>query len=661
MEWVEDAAPRRSGAFQWAQALGLIGRKATEKRVPEVIFSLRDQDVALFLGRLWSGDGHFATATGATPFYATSSAELAGDVQTLLLRLGIVSRIHRKSFKYRGGRRPGYTVYLLGETSIDAFIERIVPHQVGRGRVVAMLNDYRARTRRGQTSKDTVPGSVRRWVGEERKRLSLTWDQLEAASGVSMKEFVGNGSHVKRGFRRATLARLASFLASTRLARLSNSDVYWDRIVAIEPRGEQETFDLTVERDHNFVANGVIVHNSHSAAYALLAYQCAWLKAHHPVEFMAATLTSEMSDSARIVTLIEECRRLGIEILPPDVARSEWKFTIEDGRIRFGLGAVRNVGAGAVEALIAARQSGEPFADLFDLARRLDGRAVNRRALESLVAAGACDALGNERGALHAGVALALEHAAGLQRDRASGQASLFGGDSGTVAVAAPPLPTVAPWSGRDRSAKEKEVLGFYFSEHPLEPRRAALARVASHTIAEALALEDGAEVRLAGILLEVRAITTRAGKRMAALILEDLSGRIECTVFPEAYEANRELLVADEVVVLSGRIEIRDDRGTKLLMSEVKRFEEASVAYRPALHIEIRAEELSARQLEGVDEVLRSHPGEAEVYLHIVRPDHSRLAMRSRRFRVHEDEAVAAALRGRFPALRVRWGRGAP
>jgi len=661
LEWVEDAAPKRCGAFQWARSLGLIGRKATAKRVPEAIFSLREDDIALFLGRLWSGDGYFAGRSTAVPYYATSSRQLARDVQQLLLRLGILSRLREKSFRYRGGRKPGFTVGLLGEDSVDRFVERVVPHQVGRDEAVSLLKDRVARTRRGQTSKDTVPASVRRWVGEERKRLGITWDELESASGVCMREFTGNGSHVKRGFRRASLAKVAQFLGASRLAQLSRSDVYWDRIVAIEPKGEQETFDLTVERDHNFVADGIIVHNSHSAAYALLAYQCAWLKAHHPVEFMAATLTSEMSDSARIVTLIEESRRLEIEILPPDVARSEWKFAIEGGKIRFGLGAVRNVGANAVEALIAARGGEESFADLFDLARRIDGRAMNRRALESLVAAGACDSLGGERGALHAGVALALDHAAALQRERASGQASLFGGEPGAVAVGAPPLPSAPPWSGRDRSTKEKEVLGFYFSEHPLEPLREALARIASHTVVDALALEDGAEARVAGVLIEVRPITTRTGKRMASLILEDLSGRIECTVFPEGYEAAREVLVADEVVVVTGRIEIRDDRGLKLLVSEARRFEEARTAYRPALHIEIRAEELSTRQIEGVDEVLRSHPGEAEVYLHIVKPDHSRLAMRSRRFRVREDENVAAALRGRFPTMRVRWGKGTP
>ena len=401
---------------------------------------------------------------------------------------------------------------------------------------------------------------------------------------------------------------------------------------------------------------------SHSAAYAMLAYQCAYLKAHYPGEFMAATLTSEMADSARIVTLSEECRRLGLEILPPDVNRSEWRFTLEDARIRFGLGAVRNVGQSAVESIVQAREREGSFADLFDLARRLDGRAVNRRAMESLVASGACDALGGERGALFAGVSRALDHAAALQRDKQSGQSSLFGEPGGgAVTVESPPLPVVPAWSNRERGAREKEVLGFYFSEHPLEQYREALQRVTSHAIADALALEDGAEVRLGGVVGEVKSITTRAGKSMAVVTLEDQSGRIECTIFPDTFEATRTLLVADEIVVISGRIEIREERGTKLLVAEVRKFEEARVAFRQALHIEVKAEELSEERLEGIDHVLSSHPGEAEVYLHIVKPDHSRLAMRSRRFKVEENEQVAAALRDRYPSIRARFGKGAP
>jgi len=399
---------------------------------------------------------------------------------------------------------------------------------------------------------------------------------------------------------------------------------------------------------------------SHSAAYALVAYQSAYFKAHYAAEFMAATLTSEMSDSARIVTLIEECRRMGLEILPPDVNASAWKFTIEGGRIRYGLGAVRNVGQNAVESIVAARGAGGAFADLFDLARRLDSRAVNRRVLESLVAAGACDAFGPDRGVMAAGAGRMLEHASALQREKESGQSSLFGDGDGGVAVAAPSMPDAESWSHRERSAKEKEALGFYFSDHPLAPMREALARVATHTAAEAQQCEDGTEVRLAGLLGEVRRITTRSGKQMAAVQFEDLTGRIEVTLFPEAYDTHRERLVPESIVCLSGRIEVSEERGSKLLLSNLEPFEVARDTYRPCLHIEVRAEALSEIQLAAIDDVLSSHGGPCEVYLHIVKPDHSRLAMRSRKFRVCEDEALARTLRERVSGIRIWWGKGA-
>ncbi|MEK7330121.1 MAG: DNA polymerase III subunit alpha, partial [Candidatus Eisenbacteria bacterium] len=406
---------------------------------------------------------------------------------------------------------------------------------------------------------------------------------------------------------------------------------------------------------------GYAFNAAHATAYALLAYQCAYLKAHHPAEFMAATLTSEMSDSARIVTLIEECRRLGLEILPPDVNRSEWRFTIEGGAIRFGLGAVRNVGQAVVGLLMAARAGGGAFTDLLDLACRLDARGMNKRVLESLVASGACDALGGERGALFAAAGTMLERAASVRRERESGQSSLFGeAGEAAVAVVAMPLPSVPSWSGRERSTHEKEVLGFYFSEHPLEHLRERVESLATHRIADALQLDDGAEVRIAGLVGEIKTLMTRTGRPMAIVTLEDLSGRVECTVFPDTFDGARPLLTAENVVVASGRVEVREDRGTKLLLSEVRGLEDARQAYRRCLHIEVRAEELSEDRLAGIDEVLSSHPGEAEVYLHIVRPDHSRMAMRSRRFKVAEDDRVIADLKQRHPSLRVRWGKGA-
>jgi DNA polymerase III subunit alpha len=399
---------------------------------------------------------------------------------------------------------------------------------------------------------------------------------------------------------------------------------------------------------------------SHSAAYALLAYQCAWLKAHYPAAFMAAVLTSEVSNSDRVVTLIEESRRMKLEILPPDVNRSQWRFTLEDGRVRFGLGAVRNVGQAPVEGIVRARAEGGLFRDLLDLALRLEGRVLNRRVLESLIAAGACDALG-ERGALFAAAGPVLDRVIALQRERESGQSSLFGDDGDQPAeLGAITMPQSPPWTSRDRSNHEKEVLGFYFSEHPLEPLRDSLAAMATHSIAQAAELEDTHEVRVAALVSEVKPIITRAGKRMAVVTIEDLSGRIECTVFPDTYEAARALLAPDQVVVVSGRVELREDRSPRLLVAEVRSLEEAQQAYRRSLHLEVRAEALSEAWLAGVDEVLSAFPGESEVYLYIVRPDRSRLALRSRRFRVAEDERVVTHLRQRDPELRARWLQGA-
>jgi DNA polymerase III subunit alpha len=411
---------------------------------------------------------------------------------------------------------------------------------------------------------------------------------------------------------------------------------------------------------------------SHAAAYALIAYQCAWLKAHHPAEFMAATLTSEMADSSRIVTLIAECRAMGLTVRPPDVNRSEWRFSIEEGAVRIGLGAVRNVGQGAVEGLLAARRGtpaegvaaapgrAGPFRDLFDLAHRAGASTMNRRVLESLVAAGACDELGAERGRMFAGAGRVLEQAAALQRDRARGQSSLFGEegqDDGLVTASE--LPPAPAWSTRERSAHEKEVLGLYFSEHPLEPLRGELERLATHTVEDLPQQPHGTEVRIGGVLGELRSINTRNGKLMAAAMLEDLTGRIECTLFPDLYEQVRPWLAEDEIVVISGRVEIREERGAKLVLTEVRRLEEARAVWSPTLHIEVVAASLSVEWLEEVDVVLSAHPGDSEVYLHLVLPNRERKTRRSRRYRVAGDSDVAEALRHRFPGVRAFWGKG--
>jgi DNA polymerase-3 subunit alpha len=544
----------------------------------------------------------------------------------------------------------------MGDGAVARFVHRIAPHIVGRDAQLTLLREHLRRAPEGMTSKDTIPREVAEWIRADLEPCGSRRRAIMVEAGVSLSPaFLAK----KRGFRRQTLWRLGQETGSRRLLELASSDVYWDRVVSVEYKGDQDVYDLEVEGDHNFVADGLIVHNSHSAAYALVAYQCGWLKANHPAEFMAATMSSEMGDSSRLLTLVEECRRMGLVLLPPDVNRSAWKFTIEDGKIRIGLGAVRNVGQGAVEVLLAARAAHGPFATLFDLVEATPPGTLNKRVVESLVAAGAFDALG-PRERLHAGAGLALDHASAQHRERASGQSSLFGDSESTPGTAiAPPLPDVPVWTSRDRGAREKEVLGFYFSEHPLEHLRADIERVATHGIARALELGDGAEVRIVGLVGEIRQLTTRAGKLMGIVMLEDLSGRVECTVFPEAYEQARESLQPDAVVIASGRIEVRDDRGIKLLLNEVKPWEGARQQYQAVLHIEVRAEELTEERILGMDEVLSAYPGDSDVVLHIVKPDHSRMAMRSRRFRVRAHDGLIAGLKARVPSCRVRWGKG--
>ena len=263
----------------------------------------------------------------------------------------------------------------------------------------------------------------------------------------------------------------------------------------------------------------------------------------------------------------------------------------------------------------------------------------------------------SDRATLFEALGPAIDHASALQRERESGQSSLFGGETEEMAVTNPPLTPVEPWTMRERAQREKDVLGFYLSEHPLEPLRDQLGALATHTVTEVLHVEEGTEVRVAALVGEIKKLMTRAGKPMAIVTLEDLTGRVESTVFPEAYEASRSILEPDQIVVATGRVEVRDDHH-RLLLSEIRGLEQARLAYRRSLHITVRAEDLSEERLAGIEEVLSAFPGDSDVYLHIVKPDHSREAMRSKRFHVAETEEVVAKLER--TSVRARWGKAA-
>ena len=367
-------------------------------------------------------------------------------------------------------------------------------------------------------------------------RPALTWRDLERESGVSMKEFAGRGSAKKRGFRRSTIARLASFFSSRRLQQVAESDVYWDTVKSIEPRGVQDTYDLTVEEDHNFVADGLVVHNSHSTAYALIAYMTAYLKAHYKVEFMAALLSSDIpgrnfKKKDSLVEHIEDCNRMGIEVAPPDVNRSDVEFAVGEGKIFYALSAIKGCGGAASAAIVKARKAGGPYRSIFDFCQRLDPGQVNRTAIESLVKAGAFDSLGGRRSQWFAVIDRALQAGAAAAADRRSGQKGLFDDDEEeTVETAVKDLPDLPEWEQKDRLAKEKEVLGFYLSSHPLAEHAKKLQAYCSHTTVEAAALKHRAEVMIGGMIASIKHSHTKNPKpgdpsRYAMFDLEDTEG----------------------------------------------------------------------------------------------------------------------------------------
>ncbi|MEI6209514.1 MAG: DNA polymerase III subunit alpha [Desulfuromonadales bacterium] len=321
-------------------------------------------------------------------------------------------------------------------------------------------------------------------------------------------------------------------------------------------------FDLMAK----FAAYGF--NKSHSAAYALIAYQTAYLKAHYPVEFMAALLTCDMDNTEKVVKNICDCREQGLDVLPPDINKSGLSFTVVDKSMRFGLGAVKNVGAGAIEAILEARKDG-PFKSLYDFCERVDLRRVNKRVIESLIKCGAFDAAAAAaRAALFEGLEAATSYGQKIQEENSSAQVSLFGTEevvrgNGSGGMK---LPDVPEWHDKEKLAFEKEALGFLISGHPLDRYSDDIKRLSSSEIANLVELTDGSEVRICGIVSAFKEITTKKGDRMGFATIEDLSGSVEITVFSDIYSVSSSLLKSDDPLFIIGKLE-KGEKGCKVLV----------------------------------------------------------------------------------------------
>jgi len=306
---------------------------------------------------------------------------------------------------------------------------------------------------------------------------------------------------------------------------------------------------------------------AHAASYAINAYQTAYLKAHYPAEFMAAQLTSLMDAKDKVALYVQECRRMEIEVLPPDVNAADAGFTVEDGKIRFGLAGVKHVSRSAVEAIAAERRAGGPFRDIFQLCSRLEPGKLSKLALESLARAGALSSLTGSRAQNVAAVDQALESGARVYRDREAGQASLFGETDGGGAFQplSPALPAVPEYPRIELLAMEKDRLGAYLSGHPLGAVQEQLSQTVTAGLRDVATGAARGDVLVGGIIASYRKRVTRAGRMMAHFILEDLSGVVEATLLPDAYEKCGAALAEQAIVVVRGRAELddrwRDDR----------------------------------------------------------------------------------------------------
>ena len=412
---------------------------------------------------------------------------------------------------------------------------------------------------------------------------------------------------------------------------ISHSDIYWDKVVSIEYIGKKPTYDLEIAKTHNFVANDIIVHNSHAAAYSVLAFKTAYMKAHFPPEYMASVLTHNVNDIKKITFFIEECRRMGIKVLPPSINESHKLFAVNaEEQIRFGMSAIKGVGSAAVEEIIKERKENGPFTSLFDLTTRITPQSLNRKTLESLAYAGAFDEFGvkryqyflasnpkDEQSVLDRSIIYGRK----VQAEKNSKQISLFGGGDGTGGggLEEPTIPVgtmrdgkvVEAWSRLVELNYEKDVIGFYLSGHPLERYKWQIESFAI-PIAEVENHKDR-EVKIAGIVTSANERISKRGKKFMTFNVEDFTGGQDLALFGDTFIEFRNSIVPDEMVFITGQYQPRwnDPSEYELRLKDVKLMnEEFFDKMVQHLHLEFSNSDLTQGFLDDLKAILDANPG---------------------------------------------------
>jgi DNA polymerase-3 subunit alpha len=425
----------------------------------------------------------------------------------------------------------------------------------------------------------------------------------------------------------------------------------------VDKKTAKEVYDLMAK----FAGYGF--NKAHAAVYAHLSYQTAYVKVHYPLEYMTAYLAAYLGDMDEFLKMRNEAERVGIRMLPPDVNRSDYEFSIEDGNIRIGLAAVKNVGK-AAESILSAREEKGKFASIFDVCKSTDNRIVNKKALESLICAGAFDGLGGSRAQHIEAVAMAIEYGNSSQKERASGQVNLFDAmqdASSAVSAPEPKLPNIAPWPLNINLQKEKDILGFYASGHPLDQYYDEIKAFSDVEITpESLStLKDGAPIMIGGVVATVKPKTDKHGKPMAFVTLESFESSMEMIVFAGAYGGCKELLVPDNMILAYGSIMNRDEAKPKLRVESCIHLSLTRAMYAKSVHIKISIGTADKPAIEDIYKCCGEYPGDCYLIIHITTPDNNRHKIRAGNISMAPSADAINKLRGILGRDNVWIGKG--
>ena len=644
---------RKQEVLDLLPVLGRLG-VSVDKTIAPVLLNLPQHKIERFLGLYFCADG-WADRSGM--HFGSKSRDVCRGLKRMLLRCGIVANLCRRTIA--GDQH--WTLSVADKGHAKAFALLVGPHltQTKAAKVDRWLLEW------GDISSATNIGIPSAFLRAELARSQAITGKSKRRLGVDSGGYGGS-----RVLHRQTLNGL---LYSERLEDLRTGDLVWDTVTSVEYVGDMECFDFRMANpDRPYaVVEDFLVHNcgkknrallamerekfvdscetngyerslgtglfdliepfadyafnkSHAYAYGMVAYQTAWLKANHPVEYLAALLTSVKDDKDRTAVYLSECRGMGIEVLVPDVNVSIAEFGVVAtpggaGKIPFGMAAIRNVGEGLVGLIVAEREKGGEFADFYDFCQRVDPGVLNKRSVESLIKAGAFDSLGHPRRALLAVFEGIIDHTLARRRDEELGIMSLFGEVAGPAPVHDERIPIgTDEFEQTQKLAFEKEMLGLYISSHPLLGVESILRRHTDCTIADLREQRDGETRWVGGVVTALSRKYTKRGDLMAVFTLEDLQSAIEVMVFPRTMLEHGVLLADDAIVCVKGRLDLREEPA-KIVCLELKRPDLSPEGTAP-VRINLPVGGLSHTLLGRLKNLLRDHPGAQPVHLHLER-----------------------------------------